>query len=168
MDKNILAASLGFAIAACLAPCTALAGGPATTGALATPANNIVGLWTVAASVRPCNNPADPPMNVSNTLLFHAGGTVTENPSVLPKVAGAGRSFGIGTWSFDPNTGRYAGMLRSDNYFDGVYTGYQTVDRDIALNADATTAAGSVVVTIYDANGNQLVQLCGSTTSTRL
>lgn len=164
---DIRTASLSFALAACLLPVAANAGGPATTGALATPANRIVGLWETVAAVRPCNT-AIPPRNVRNTLLFNAGGTVIENPSTLPKVVGAGRSFAIGTWSYDPDTGRYAGMLRFDNYQDGVYAGYQTVDRDIALNADASIAEGTVVSTMYDANGNQLVQLCGSATSTRL
>ncbi len=164
---DIRTISLGFALAACLAPTCASAGGPATTGALATPANRIVGLWETIANVRPCNTTI-PLREIRNTLLFNAGGTVIENPRTLPKVAGAGRSFAIGTWNYDPDTRRYGGMLRFDNYSDGVYAGYQTVDRDIVLNAAASIASGTVVSTAYDANGNQLIQLCGTATSTRL
>lgn len=165
MDMRIT--SLGFALAASLLPTTASAGGPTTTGALATPANRIVGLWETSADVRPCNT-SIPTRNVRNTLLFNAGGTVIENPRALPTVAGAGRSFAIGTWDYDPDTGRYGGMLRFDNYADGLYIGYQTVDRDMVLNADASIAAGTVVVTGYNAGGTQVIQLCGSAVSTRL
>ena len=58
-------------------------------------------------------------------------------------------------------------MLRFDRYTDGVYVGYQTVDRDIGLTGP-NSAGGNVVVTLYDAAGNQLVQLCGAVSQTRL
>ena len=141
--------------------------GPASTGALAVPANRIVGLWQAVATVRPCNIPAAPPREVRNNLLFHAGGTVTENPGGLPSVAGASRSFGLGTWRYDPDSERYTGMLRFDTYLNGVYSGYTTIDRDIAMDG-ADTAAGPVVVTAYDTSGNQLIQLCGTATQHRL
>ena len=102
--------------------------GPSTTGAIAVPANRIVGLWEATASVRPCNIPTAPARDVRNNLLFHAGGTVTENPGGLPSVTGPSRSFGLGTWRYDPDNNRYTGMLRFDNYLNGVYTGYMTID----------------------------------------
>lgn len=141
--------------------------GPTNTGAVAVPANRIVGLWEAVASVRPCNNPAAPARDVRNNLLFHAGGTVTENPGGLPNVTGPSRSFGLGTWRYDPESNRYTGFLRFDTYLNAVYTGYTTIDRDIALGG-ADTAAGPVVVTVHDAIGNQLVQLCGIANQRRL
>jgi hypothetical protein len=141
--------------------------GPANTGVLAVPANRIVGLWEATATVRPCNVPGAPARNVRNNLLFHAGGTVTENPGGLPSVAGSSRSFGLGTWRYDPDNERYTGNLRFDTYLDGVYSGYTTIDRDIGLE-DADTAAGPVVVSVYDSNGNPLVQLCGTAIQHRL
>ena len=141
--------------------------GPANSGALAVPANRIVGLWEAVATVRPCNIPAAPPRDVRNNLLFHAGGTVTENPGALPSVAGSSRSFGLGTWRYDPDSNRYTGILRFDTYLNGVYTGYTTIDRDTVLEG-ANSGGGPVVVSVYDSNGNQLVQLCGTATQRRL
>lgn len=141
--------------------------GPATTGAIAVPANRIVGLWEALASVRPCNIPTAPARDVRNNLLFHAGGTVTENPGGLPSVIGTSRSFGLGTWRYDPHSNSYTGILRFDTYVNGVYSGYTTIDRDIALD-DADTAVGPVVVTAYDTRGNQLIQLCGTANQHRL
>lgn len=164
-SMNPLAKTLLLGLALSSAP--ALAGGPTTTGALPTPANRIVGLWGVEATVRPCSNPAAPPRVVRNTLLFHAGGTVTENPGALPTVVGVGRSFGLGTWAYDPESGRYGGMLRFDSYLNGVYSGYQTVDRDLGLQG-SDAGAGAVVVTAYNASGDQLVQLCGTFVQSRL
>ena len=140
---------------------------PTTTGALAVPANHIVGLWEAVATVRPCNIPTAPARDVRNNLLFHAGGTVTENPGGLPSVVGASRSFGLGTWRYDEGSGRYTGILRFDTYVNGVYSGYTTIDRNIAMEG-ANTAAGPVVVTAYDAGGNQLIQLCGTASQHRL
>lgn len=162
---NPLATTALLALAIAAAP--ALASGPASTGALPTKANRIVGLWGVEATVRPCSNPAAAPRVVRNTLLFHAGGTVTENPGGLPTVVGVGRSFGLGTWAYDPESGRYGGMLRFDSYLNGVYSGYQTVDRDLGLQGD-DAGAGAVVVTAFNASGVELVQLCGTFVQTRL
>ena len=141
--------------------------GPANTGAIAVPANRIVGLWEAVASVRPCNIPTAPARDVRNNLLFHAGGTVTENPGGLPSVTGPSRSFGLGTWRYDPESNRYTGSLRFDNYLNGAYSGYTTIDRDTVLQG-ADTAVGPVVVSVHDANGNQLVQLCGTAVQHRL
>jgi len=159
-------AVLAAAILAVTTPALAQSG-PGTTGALAVPANRIVGLWEATASVRPCNIPTAPPRDVRNNLLFHAGGTVTENPGGLPSVTGASRSFGLGTWRYDQESARYTGNLRFDNYLNGVYSGYTTIDRNIVMDG-SDIAAGPVVVTSYDASGNQLVQLCGMATQHRL
>jgi hypothetical protein len=159
-------ALLAAAILTAAAPVLAQSG-PGSTGAIAVPANRIVGLWEAVATVRPCNIPTAPPRDVRNNLLFQAGGTVTENPGALPSVTGASRSFGLGTWRYDADSGRYTGSLRFDTYLNGVYTGYTTIDRNISLTT-ADTAAGPVVVTAYDTAGNQLIQLCGTANQHRL
>jgi hypothetical protein len=142
-------------------------GGPATTGAIAVPANRVVGLWETVATVRPCTIPTAPIREVRNNLLFHAGGTVTENPGGLPSVTGPSRSFGLGTWRYDEVSERYTGNLRFDTYLNGVYSGYTTIDRDLVL-AGADSGSGPVVVSVYDAAGHPLVQLCGIANQRRL
>jgi hypothetical protein len=159
-------ALLAAAILAAATPALAQ-NGPNGTGAIAVPANRIVGLWEAVATVRPCNIPTAPPRDVRNNLLSHAGGTVTENPGALPSVTGASRSFGLGTWRYDADTERYVGSLRFDTYLNGVYTGYTTIDRNIAMDG-ADAAAGPVVVTAYDTGGSQLIQLCGMANQHRL
>jgi hypothetical protein len=159
-------ALLAAAILAVVTPALGQSG-PASTGAIADPANRLVGLWVAVGTVRPCNNPAAPPREVRNNLLFHAGGTLTENPGGLPSVTGPSRSFGLGTWRYHPDGQRFTGMLRFDTYLNGVYTGYTTIDRDIVME-DADTTAGPIVVTGYDSNDNPLFQLCGTAIQHRL
>lgn len=154
---------------------SAFAVDPARNGALAGPANRIVGLWTTEGSVSPCGS-ALPPGTVRNTLLFHAGGTVVENPRVAP--AGVPNAFGVpginqrglalGTWSFDPASGEYTLFLRFDWYVDGAYHGYMTVDRTLTISVDGSQAIGPVRSTRYLANGTLLSAVCGSAVSDRL
>jgi hypothetical protein len=95
------------------------------------------------ASVRPCNIPTAPARDVRNNLLFHAGGTVTENPGGLPSVTGASRSFGLGTWRYDQESERYTGSLRFDTYVNGVYSGYTTIDRNMTWTVPTARLARS-------------------------
>lgn len=151
-----------------------LAGGPNTTGAIATPANRIVGAWANRVMVGPCN--AAPNQPLRQTLLFHAGGTFLDNspfpPQGVPGVAGVAgihqRSIGVGTWEYDPLTGRHALDQRFDWFVDNQYHGYQVVEREIQLGTDGNVAAGPVRTTRYRADGTILFQLCGWATSTRL
>lgn len=164
----LLAAALATAAGA------AFAGGPTTTGALATPANRIVGVWANTAMVGPCGGTAGEPQR--QTLVFHAGGTFLDNPRFppagIPNIAGiAGihqRSVGVGAWSFDPLTGRYTLDQRFDWFVNNQYHGYQVVRRTILLSSDGNAAAGPVQTTRYAANGAVVMELCGSASSTRL
>ncbi len=165
MHRNCI---LALALAAALTPFAAQASGPSSTGALPVPANRIAGVWTTTAAVRPCNNPAAPVTNIRNTLLFNAGGTLLENPGTLPNVVGGARTIALGTWSYRWTTGLYTVFLRFDHYTNGVYSGYQTVDRTFVLTDGGDTAAGPVVSTRYDTNGNQVGQLCGEAVSIRV
>jgi hypothetical protein len=142
---------------------TAQAVDPARQGAMAVPANRIVGLWVTEGLVRPCGTtlPATP---VYNTLLFNAGGTTVENPRVPP---GTPRSFGIGTWNYDPVADQYSLHLRFDVYVAGAYAGYQVVDRQMTLSPDGMHVTGEVVSTRYAADGTVLAAVCGAAVSDR-
>lgn len=166
---NPLAKILLLTLAIAAAP--ALAGGPSTTGALATPANRIVGSWSNVATTGPCN--VAPASVGRQTLVFSAGGTFLDNPRFPPSGIGAPgavrhRSIGVGTWEYDPATGVYRVDMQFDWYLNGVYDGYQTVHRTIVLSNNATTGTGPVLSVRYDAAGNQTSEVCGSATSTRL
>jgi hypothetical protein len=152
-----------------------VAAGPANSGALGVPANRIAGLWSSEAGVRPCGT-ALPLAPVRNTLLFHAGGTVVENPRFPP--GGAANVFGVpgtnqrnqalGTWGYDPATDVYWMHLQFDWFVDGIYHGYMTVDREIRLSQDGLEASGPVWSTRYSAAGSVIAQVCGEAVSTRL
>lgn len=172
MKRNAITLSTLLVLAAA-GPAAAV--DPTHNGALATPANRIVGLWTTEASVSPCGT-ALPPQPIRNTLLFNAGGTVVENPRIPPAgvanafgVAGINqRGIGIGTWSYDPDSARYSLFVRFDWYVDGAYHGYMTVEREMTLSANGALATGAVTSTRYLANGTQIVAVCGSAVSDRL
>jgi len=169
---NLRPSLLAACLAAAIAP--AFAGSPTTTGALATPANRIVGAWSNVAMVGPCGGVAGAPLR--QTLLFHAGGTFLDNslfpPQGLPNLNGiAGthqRSIGVGTWHYDPLTGQYALDQRFDWFVNNQYHGYQVVTRSILLSTDGNNATGPVRATRYAANGAIVAELCGSASSTRL
>jgi len=148
---------------------------PATNGALAVPANRIAGLWGAQAAVGPCGSGVTP-IAINTTLLFHAGGTVSENPKFPP--AGVANAFGVpginqrgiglGTWSYDPATDEYALHLQFDWYVGGIYHGYQTVDREIMLSADGQQAFGPVRSVRYAFDGSTIIEVCGAAVSQRL
>lgn len=156
-----------LAVALAALPASVGASNPLTDGALPVPANRIVGLWTTVGKVAPCDSPAAPTITITNTLLFNAGGTLVEN-SGLSNPNGQGRTWGLGTWRYDPRTRRYTMFLRFNHYLNGVYTGFATVDRELVLSNNDTVANGLVVSTRYDTAGEQISQLCGSAMSTRL
>jgi hypothetical protein len=140
----------------------ALIAKPATTGALNVPANRIVGLWQTQGAVGPCDTGVIT-VNVRNSLLFHAGGTVTEN--IAPTTA---RNMGLGTWSYDPATKLYRMRIRFDRFVNGVPSGHSTVDRELQMSADGMLISGSVKVTGYSIDGAVVTELCGEAGSERL
>ncbi len=144
-------------------------------GAPNVPANRIVGLWSTQAATRPCgsNLPLSP---LRNTILFHAGGTVLANSRFplagIPNVAGVPginqRGQDLGTWSYNPVTHQYTLKLQFDWYVDGLYHGYQTVNRTILLSNDGQQASGPVRSTRFSAAGAVIADVCGEALSTRL
>jgi hypothetical protein len=139
--------------------------------------NRILGLWETQAMVGSCDPLSTAPkMPIRNTLLFHAGGTVVENPrnapSGTPNVAGIPgiyqRNQALGTWTYDRWTRRYFIHLRFDNFVDGTWHGYSIVDREIVLSNRGMLASGPVRSTRFYANGTLLNELCGEATGTPL
>jgi hypothetical protein len=144
------------------------AAGPDRTGALAVPANRIVGLWSTEAHLGPCGGQQQP-VHILNTLLFHAGGTLVENPRFPPGgIAELKRGQALGTWTYNKSTRVYSIHLRFDNYVASVYDGYSIVDREMVLSKDGTYADGNVVSTRYFENGNPPFTVCGFAASLQL
>jgi len=167
------AKTLFLAIALVAASSSARALDPATSGAIAVPANRIVGLWSTLGMVGPCGGSVFP-QTIRNTLLFQAGGTVVENPRSPPQ-GGPGpgpgvhqRSIALGTWAYDPLTRQYTMHLQFDWFVDNAWHGYSTVDRTLLLNSNGTLAAGPVRSMRFAANGAIVAEVCGAATSTRL
>ena len=134
--------------------------------------NRILGLWESDALVGICVNgvPQAPLNPIRNTLLFHAGGTVVENPrgapSGTPNVAGIPgiyqRNQALGTWAYDHRTRTYYLHLRFDNFVDGVWDGWSTVDREMVLTQRGMFATGPVTSTRFRANGMVHNVVCGN------
>lgn len=144
--KSIFAALLVLLSATGIA-----AGNPSTTGALATPANDIVGTWEAAVRLGPCNGPLGPPFLA--TTMFNAGGTMTDTNAAplsgIPTPWGNSvRGPAFGTWSYDPKSDRYVGQLRFNWYVGGFYHGFQQVHFDsLELSADHSVLSGTFTAT---------------------
>jgi hypothetical protein len=138
----------------------AFGAGPAASGATATPANRLAGLWTGEGYVGPCGSPPPAQPTVRTTVIFDAGGTLTELPRMPPPGANT-RTIGLGTWSYDPATGQHSARFRFDRYVNGIYSGFSVVERELLLSDDGNEASGEVHAVNYDATGAPLGALCG-------
>jgi hypothetical protein len=65
-------------------------------------------------------------------------------------------------------TGQYTQNVRFDWFVNGVYDGYQTVQRIFLPSNDDARISGAVTSTRYSADDTPRAQLCGSATSTRV
>lgn len=139
--------------------------------------DRIVGLWDSQGLVGPCVEGAAPTNTVRATFLFHEGGTVVETtrfaPSGAPNVLGIPgiytRTQGLGTWTYDRHSRKYFIHLRFDNYVDGVYNGYSTIDREIVLSQRGMLATGPVTSSRFFPDGSRpTFTLCGQATATPL
>jgi hypothetical protein len=142
--------------------------------------DRIVGLWSTEGLVGPCLPDVAPTITTRNTILFHAGGTLVETARFAPGGAPGGapningipgiyqRTQGLGTWTYDRHSRRYFIHLRFDNFVDGVYHGWSTVDREIVLSQRGMLATGPVQSTRYYADGRAFPAVCGNATSTPL
>lgn len=156
-----------------LAAAPALAGDPATTGALSVPANRIVGAWNNAAYVGPCGGTASS-VPARQTVVFHAGGTFLDNSRYPPQGIATPngtmqRSIGVGTWEYSPLTGQWSLEQRFDWFKDNAYDGYQVIRRSgILLTSNGNSMAGPVHVSRYNAAGTLVLEQCGTATASRL
>lgn len=161
-------------IAALLASsATAQAGGPATTGALNTPANRIVGLWANVARVGSCVPGSILGPVLRQTLMYDAGGTLVDNSRFPPQGITTPdgvvqRTIGMGVWSYAPATGQHSVRQQFDFYLSNTYDGYQVVETTRQLSNDGNTLTGPVVTTRYNADGTERFRQCGAAVSTRL
>ena len=164
--------TLAIVLAGVLAAGPASAVDTARNGAVATPANRIVGLWDTVGTVRPCGTTL-PPSTVRSNLLFNAGGTAVENPRFPPQGAllpnGVNqRGVSFGTWAYDPATTLYTLHLRFDWYVDGAYNGYATIDRELRFSADGMQVTGAVTSARFAADDTPLSSVCGTAVSNRI
>ena len=135
---------------------------PARRGAPHPRPNRIVGLWSTQGTVSGCATGV-PVVQVRNNLLFHAGGTVTENIGPVTT-----RNQGMGVWSYDRHTTEYRLHLRFDRFANGAYVGSSTVDRQLLMSADGQQMSGLVLSTHYAIDGSVSQELCGEAVSDRL
>lgn len=135
---------------------------PGSGGTPARPADRIVGLWSTQGTVAGCET-GTPVINPRNTLLFHAGGTLTEN--IAPTTA---RNQGLGVWSYDQTAGSYTLHLRYDRFSNGVNIGFATVDRQLFMSEDGQQISGPVRANFYATDGTLTQELCGEATSVRI
>lgn len=150
----------------------AQAGHPATTGALNTPANRIVGLWSNIARVGSCETGILGPQ-LRQTLMYNAGGTIVDNSRFPPQgITTPGgvvqRTIGMGIWSYHPRTGQHKVRQQFDFYLSNVYDGYQVVEVTRQLSNDRNTLTGPVVTTRFNADGTVRSRECGEAVSTRI
>ena len=165
---NLFALSLAVGLA--------LAATSAATAAPSSPEDNLVGVWNSYSAVQPCTSTDPPPPFIpNNTTTFNAGGTVTDTtlfpPGGLPNANGVvglnQRTNGTGVWSYIPSLHEYTLSLRFSWFVDGVYNGYQVVDRTMLMDATGQHLTGEVQTTRYDLGGNVLAKLCGPAISDR-
>ena len=152
----------------------ALAGDPASTGALPVAANRIVGMWTTEGAVGPCGSGVTP-IPIRGYMLVQAGGTLIEMarfaPNGVPNAFGVPgtnqRTQGLGTWKYEPLTGQYRMRIVFDWYVDNAYHGYNVVDRTLLISNDGKQIAGALRAERRAADGAVLSATCGSAVSTR-
>lgn len=163
----VLSAAAGTAAAQSLSPIR--------TGALPVPANRIVGLWSALGLVGPCTAAPTGPINA--IVVYHAGGTLSTTDT-LPATGGIPNLHGIaglntrgpghGRWSYDPVTRRYEVVFRFNWFVNGLYHGYQQVEREVTLSADGQELSGPINAARYFANGTKYLDFCGAEVSHRI
>lgn len=135
---------------------------PASGNPPPNPASSIVGLWSTQGTVSGCDT-GTPVIATRNNLLFHAGGTVTEN--IAPVTS---RNQGLGVWSYDPTTRGYTLHLRYDRFSNNTLVGFATIDRELLMSDDGQQISGPVRATFYALDGTVTQTFCGDVTSERI
>lgn len=140
----------------------AQAGSPATTGALPTPANRIVGVWEAVITAGPCGSP-----NLSTfrgIQTFHAGGTLNDDNTFPPAL----RAGGHGIWQYQGH-GNYAVRFKFFRFTaDGSFDGTQDVEAQITLTQAGTHWQETVYSRWINPDGSVRVAICGGSQAERL
>lgn len=129
------------------------------------PANRLVGVWSSEGLLGPCGSTPTQPIRA--TIMFNAGGTVNEIPLFPPGgVNGQVRTNALGTWDYVPRRKLYRAVFQFDWYANGVYAGYQVVEREMRMDGDEVS--GAVTSVRYAADGSVMAAICGEASSSRL
>jgi hypothetical protein len=119
-------------------------------------ANQIVGLWQVQVSVRPCAAPAAPPIEFRAINAFHVGGTLSDINTSNPATRGAG----MGIWSH-LGQGLYQSRFQFPRFAGGAFDGFQDVLTSFALAPGGDDYTAAVNARVLNADDSLRVELCG-------
>lgn len=134
----------------------------ANAGLLPIPANRIVGLWEVNATVAPCLG--GQPLSFVALNTFHAGGTLSDINALPP----TSRASGQGVWAYKLNN-RYETRFQFLRFQpDGSYDGIQDIRTTMTLNRQATQYDATVRVRVLNTDGSLRVELCGHAAGRRV
>ncbi len=135
---------------------------PVHSGALPVPANRIVGLWHVTATIGPClGGPKQTFLALAN---YHAGGTLSDANTMPP----AARGPGAGIWSYQ-GSGQYSSRFQFFRYQpNGSYDGLQDITGSLTLDAAGTHYNQTIRAQALNADGSLRVELCGLATGERV
>jgi hypothetical protein len=127
-------------------------------------ANQIVGLWQVEVSVRPCAAPAAPPLTFRAINVFHVGGTLSDINTSPPTSRGAG----MGIWQH-LGQGVYQSRFQFPRFLStGAFDGFQDVSTSFALAPGANDYTASVDARVLNIDGTLRLALCGTAVGKRV
>jgi hypothetical protein len=126
-------------------------------------ANRIVGMWTVAVTIRPCQGGPQNTFTAFNS--FDLGGTMSDTNDV----AAINRSPGQGIWQYS-DFGHYRSRMQFFRFLpgSGAYDGIQDVHQSIRLNAQATQYTSTIHARMLNADGSLRNEFCGSANGNRV
>ena len=131
---------------------------------------SIVGMWNVQF-ISMGNTKHNPPIPDGAPLdfgyvLWHSDGTEFMNSGGRPPAV---QNFCMGVYA---QTGRYTYTLNhfalNYNAASGAYTGNTMIAESITLSAGGTKYSGTVTITSFDTNGNQIDQVTGQVSANRV
>lgn len=154
--------SLKQLAAACLITLCSTAWAQTIDTARAGPANRLVGLWHVTASIGPCmGGPTQTFLALAN---YHAGGTMSDANTMAP----AARGPGAGIWAYMGRS-QYSSRFQFFRYQqNGSYDGLQDIKGSLTLDAAGTHYVQTIHAQAMNADGSLRVNLCGSATADRI
>jgi hypothetical protein len=127
-------------------------------------ANQIVGLWQVQVSVRPCAAPSATPIEFRAINVFHVGGTLSDINTSPP----ASRGAGMGIWQH-LGQGLYQSRFQFPRFAaTGAFDGFQDVSTSFALAPGGDDYTASVDARVLNIDGTLRLALCGTAVGKRV